>query len=181
MWNARLDESQDGIKIAGRNNNLRYTDDTTLMVESEEELKSLLMKVKGESEKAGLKLNIQKMNIMVSSPILSWEIDGENVGTASDFIFLVSKINVDTDCTHEMKRHLLLGRVTLTTLDSVLKGRDISHVWLFVTPWTAACQASLSFTISRSLLKRVSIELVMLSNHFILCQKSLGFDLYFWG
>ena len=161
MWNARLDESQDGIKIAGRNNNLRYTDDTTLMVESEEELKSLLMKVKGESEKAGLKLNIQKMNIMVSSPILSWEIDGENVGTASDFIFLVSKINVDTDCTHEMKRHLLLGRVTLTTLDSVLKGRDISHVWLFVTPWTAACQASLSFTISRSLLKRVSIELVM--------------------
>ena len=154
---------------------------TPTLRQKAEELKSLLMKMKAESEKAGLKLNIQKMNIMVSSPILSWEIDGENVGTASDFIFLVSKINVDTDCTHEMKRHLLLGRVTLTTLDSVLKGRDISHVWLFVTPWTAACQASLSFTISRSLLKRVSIELVMLSNHFILCQKSLGFDLYFWG
>ena len=95
------------------------------MAESEEELKSFFLKVKGESEKAGLKLNIQKMNIMVSSPILSWEIDGENVGTASDFIFLVSKINVDTDCTHEMKRHLLLGRVTLTTLDSVLKCTDI--------------------------------------------------------
>ena len=116
IQNAGLDESQDGIKIAGRNNNLRYTDDTTLMVESEEELKSLLMKVKGESEKAGLKLNIQKMNIMVSSPILSWEIDGENVGTASDFIFLVSKINVDTDCTHEMKRHLLFGWKVMTNL-----------------------------------------------------------------
>ena len=110
MWNDRLDEAQTGIKIAGRNiNNLRYADDTTLMAESEE-LKSLLMKVKEESEKVGLKLNIQKSKIMASGPITSWEIDGEAVETVSDFIFLGSKITADGGCSHEIKRHLVLGR-----------------------------------------------------------------------
>ena len=109
MRNARLDEAQAGIKIAGRNiNNLRYADDTTLMVESEEELKSLLIKVKEESEKVGLKLNIQKIKIMASGPITSWQIDGETVETVSDFIFGGSKITADGDCSHEIKRHLLL-------------------------------------------------------------------------
>ena len=122
MRNARLDESQAGIKIAGRNlNNLRYADDTTLMAESEEELKSLLMKVKEESEKAGLKLNIQKTKIMASGPITSWQIDGETMETVTDFIFLGSKITADGDCSHEIKRHLLLGRTAMTNLDSVLK------------------------------------------------------------
>ena len=111
MWNARLDEAQAGIKIAKRNINiLRYADDTTLMAESEEEIKSLLMKVKEESEKVGLKLNIQKTKIIASGPITSWEIDGETVETVSDFIFLGSKITADGDCSHEVKRHLLLGR-----------------------------------------------------------------------
>ena len=124
---AGLDESQAGIKIARRNiNNLRYADDTTLMAESEEELKSLLMKVKEESEKAGLKLNIQKTKIMASGPITSWQIDGEKAETVSDFIFLGSKINVDSDCSHEMKRCLLLRRIVMTNLDSVLKSRDIT-------------------------------------------------------
>ena len=124
MWNAGLDEAQAGIKITGRNiNNLRYADDTTLMAESEEELKSFLMKVKEESLKAGLKLNIQKTKIVVSGRITSWQIDRENVETVSDFIFLGSKINVDGDCNHEMKRHLLLGRKTMSSLDSVLKQR----------------------------------------------------------
>ena len=124
---ARLDEAQAGIKIAGRNiNNLRYADDTTLMEESEEELKSLLMKVKEESEKAGLKLNIQKTKIMASGPITSWQIDGETVGTVSEFIFLGSKITADGDCSHEIKRHLLLGRKVMTNLDSILKSRDIT-------------------------------------------------------
>ena len=124
MRNAGLDEIQAGIKIAGRNiNNLRYTDDTTLMAESEEELKSLLMKVKVEGEKVGLKLNIQKMKIMASGPITSWEIDGE---TVSDFIFLGSKITADGDCSHEIKRCLLLGRKVMTTLDRILKSRDIT-------------------------------------------------------
>ena len=126
MRNAGLDEAQAGIKIAGRNiNNLRYADDTTLMAESKEELKSLLMKVK-ESEKVGLKLNIQKMKIMASSPITSWEIDGETVETAADFIFLVSKITADGDCSHEIKRCLLLGRKVMTNLDSIFKSRDIT-------------------------------------------------------
>ena len=117
MRNAGLDEAQAGIKIAGRNiNNLRYADDTTLLAESEEELKSLLMKVKEDSEKVGLKLNIQKMKIMASGPITSWEIDGETVDTASDFIFLGSKITADGDYSHEIKRHLLLGRKTMTNL-----------------------------------------------------------------
>ena len=128
MWNARLDETQTGIKIAGRNsNNLRYADDTTLMAESEEELKSLLMKVKVESEKVGLKLNIQRTKIMASSPITSWEIDGETVETVSDFIFGGgSKITADGDCSHEIKRRLLLGRKVMTNLDSVFKSRDIT-------------------------------------------------------
>ena len=127
MQNDTLDESHAGIKIARRNiNNLKYADDTTLMAESEEELKSLLMKVKVESEKVGLKLNIQKMKIMASGPITSWQIDGENVETVSDFTFLGSKINVDDDCSHEIKRRLLLGRKTMTILDSILKSRDIA-------------------------------------------------------
>ena len=127
MWNARLDEAQAGIKIARRNNNnLRYADDTTLMAESEEELKSLLMKVKEESEKVGLKLNIQKMKIMASGPITSWEIDGETVETVSDFIFGGSKITADGDCSHDIKRRLLLGRKVMTILDSIYKSRDIT-------------------------------------------------------
>ena len=127
MGNARLVESQVGIKTAERNiNNLRYADDTTLMAESEEDLKSLLMKVKEESEKVGLKLNIQKTKIMASSPITSWEIDGETVETVSDFIFLGSKITTDGDCNHEIKRRLLLGRKVMINLDSILKSRDIT-------------------------------------------------------
>ena len=145
MRNDGLEETQAGIKIAGRNiNNLRYADDTTLMAESEEELKSLLMKVKEESEKVGLKLNIQKTKIMASSPITSWEIDGETVETVSDFILGGSKITADGDCSHEIKRHLLLGSKVLTNLDSIFKSRDITlptevclvygfssgHVWM---------------------------------------------------
>ena len=146
MRNARLNEAQSGIKIAGRNiNNLRYTDDNTFMAESEEELKSLLMKVKKESEKAGLKLNIQKMKIMASGPITSWQIHGETTETMTDFIFLGSKITADGDCSHEVKRCLLLGRKVTINLDSLLKSRDItlptrvhlvkamvfsSHVWM---------------------------------------------------
>ena len=132
MRNAGLEEAQAGIKIAGRNsNNLRYADDTTLMAESEEkeseeELESLLMKVKVESEKVGLKLNIQKTKIMASSPITSSEIDGETLGTVSDFIFGGSKITADADCSHEIKRHLLLGRKVMTNLDNILKSRDIT-------------------------------------------------------
>ena len=127
MWNARLDEAQAGIKAARRNiNNLRYTDDTTLMSEREEELKSLLMNVKEESEKAGLTLNIQKTKIMASSPITSWQIDGETIETVRDFIFLDSKITADGDCSHEIKRRLLLGWKTMSNLDSILKSRDIT-------------------------------------------------------
>ena len=125
MRNAGLEETQAGIKIVRRNiNNLRYADDTTLMAESEEELKSLLMKVKEESEKVGLKLNIQKTKIMASSPITSWQIDGKTVETVSDFIFLGSKITTDGDCSHEIKRHSLLGRKVTTNLDTILKSRD---------------------------------------------------------
>ena len=127
MRNTGLEETQAGIKIAGRNiNNLRYADDTTFMAESEEELKCLLMKVKVDSEKVGLKLNIQKMKIMASGPITSWEIYGETVETVSDFIFLGSKITTDGDCSQEIKRRLLLGRKVMTNLDSILKGRDIT-------------------------------------------------------
>ena len=124
MRNAGLEEAQAGIKIAGRNiNNLRYADGTTLITEGEEELKSLLMKVKVESEKVGLRLNIQTMKIMASGPTISWEIDGETVETVSDFIFLSSKITTDGDCSHDIKRHLLLGRKVMTNLDSILKRR----------------------------------------------------------
>ena len=145
MRNAGLEAAQAGIKIARRNiNHLRYADDTTLMAESEEKLKSPLMKVKEESEQVGLKLNIQKMKIMASGPITSWEIDGETEETMSDFIFLISKITADDDCIHENKRLLLLGRKVMTNLDSILKIRDIvnkdlssqgydfssGHVWM---------------------------------------------------
>ena len=123
----RLEEAQAGIKIAGRNiNNLRYADETTLMAKSEEELKSLLMKVKEESEKVGLKLNIQKMKIIASCPITPWEMDGETVETVSDFIFLGSKVTADGDCSHEIKRRLLLGRKVMTNLDHIFKSRDIT-------------------------------------------------------
>jgi len=138
MRNPGLEETQAGIKIAGRNlNKLRYADDTTLMAENEEELKSLLMKVKVESEKVGLKLNIQKTKIMVSGPSTSWEIDGETVETVSDFIFLGSKFTTDGDCSHETKRLLLLGRKVMINLESLFKSRDITlpnfscgHVWM---------------------------------------------------
>ena len=125
MRNPGLEEAQAGIKIAGRNiNNLGYADDTTLMAESEGGLKSLLMKVKEESEKVGLKLSIQKTKIMASSPITSWQIHGETVVTVADFVFLGSKITADGDCSHEIKRHLLLGRKVMTNLDSILRSRD---------------------------------------------------------
>ena len=127
MRNAGLDEAQAGIKIAGRNiNNLRYADDTTLMAEKEEKLKSLLLRVKEESEKAGLKLNIHKTKTMASSPVTSWQIDGETMETVTDFIFLVSKSTMDSDCSHEIKRHSLLGRKAMTNLDNILKSRDIT-------------------------------------------------------
>ena len=127
MWNARLDEAPAEIMIAQKNmNHLKYADDTTLMAENEEELKSLLMKVKEESEKVGLKLNIQKTKIMASDPIISWQIDGETVETIADFVFLGSKITADGDCSHEIKRCLLLFRKVMTNLDSILKSRDIT-------------------------------------------------------
>ena len=127
MRNAGLEETQAGIKFAGRNlNNLRYADDTTVMAESEEELKSLLMKVKEESENLGLEVNIQKTKIMASGPITSWEVDGETVETVSDFIYWGSKITADGDCSHEIKRCLLLGRKVMTNLDSIFKSRDIT-------------------------------------------------------
>ena len=127
MRNAGLEEAQAGIKIAGRNiNNLRYADDTTLMAESEEELKNLLMKLKEESEKVGLKLNIQKTKIMASAPVTSRQIDGETVDTVADFIFLGSKITADGDCSHEIKRRLLLGIKVMTNVDSILKNNDIT-------------------------------------------------------
>ena len=125
MWNSRLDEAEAGIKISRRNiNNLRYADDTTLTAEGEEELKNLLMKVKEESEKIGLKLNVQETKIMAFSPITSWQIDGETMETMTDFIFLGSKITADGDCSHEIKRHLFLKRKAMTNLDSILKSRD---------------------------------------------------------
>ena len=127
MQNARLDEGQAGIKIAGRNiNNLRYADDTTLMAESKKKVKSLLLKVKEECEKAGLKFNIQKTKNMASDPITSLQIDGETMETVTEFVFLGSKITVDGDCSHEIKRYLLLGRKAMTNLDSLLKSRDIT-------------------------------------------------------
>ena len=164
MQNVGLDEAQAKVKIARKNiNKLKYADDTTLSAESKEELKSLLMKVKDESEKAGLKLNIQKTKIMASGPIISWQINGE---TMTDFFFLGSRITADGDCSHEIKRPLLLGRKAMTNLSSV---QSLSHVRLFAIPWTAAHQVSLSVTNSRSLLKLMSIELVMPSNQLIFC------------
>ena len=133
MQNAELDEAQAGIKITGRNNNLRYTDNITLMAESEEELNSLLMRVKEESEKVALKLNLQKTKIMASGYITSWQTGGEKVEAVTDFIFLCSKITADGNCSHEIKRHLLLGRKAMTNLDSILKNRDITlltEVWI---------------------------------------------------
>ena len=131
MRNTGLEEAQAGIKIVWRNiNNLRYADDTTLMAESEE-LKNLLMKVKEESEKVVLKLSIQKTKIMASGPITSWQIDGETMATVADFIFLGSKVTVDGDCSHEIKRRLLLGRKVMTNLDSILKSRDITFLFFF--------------------------------------------------
>ena len=125
MWDTRLDEAQDGIKIAGRNiNNLRYADDTTFMEERKEDLKSILMKVKEESEKAGLKLSIQKTKIMASSYITSWQIEGETMETVTDFIFLGSKITADGDCSHEIKRSFLLGRKAMTNLDSIWESKE---------------------------------------------------------
>jgi len=141
MRNAGLEETQAGIKIAGINlSNLRYADETTLMAESEEELKSVFLKVKVESEKVGLKLNIQKTRIMASGPITSWEIDGETVETVSDFIFGGSKITADGDCSHEVKRRLLLGRKVMTNLDSIFKSRDITlptkvHLVMAMSVW----------------------------------------------
>ena len=155
MWNTGLDEAQAGIKTAGRNiNNLRYADDTTLTAESEEELKSLLMKVKKEREKVGLKLNIQKIKIMASSPITSWQIDRQTVETVADFIFGCSKVTADGDLSHEIKRRLLLGRKVMTHLDSILKSRHYfinkgpssqgygfssSHVWMWVLDHKESC------------------------------------------
>ena len=151
MRNAGLEETQAGIKIAGRNiNHIRYADDTTLMAESEEELKSLLMKVKEESEKVALKLNIQKMKIIAPSPITSWEIDGETVETVSDFIFLGSKITADGDFSHEIKRHLLLGNKTMTNRDSILKSRDINDKGL--------CSENYGFSISYGLCESWTIN-----------------------
>ena len=132
MRNTGLEEAQAGIKIAGRNiNNLRYADDTTIMTESEEELKSLLMKVKEESEKVGLKLNIQKTKIMASSPITSWQIDGETMETVADIIFLGSKITADGDCSHGIKIHLFPGRKAMANLESILKSRDVTLLTKF--------------------------------------------------
>ena len=165
MKNAGLDEAQAGIKIAGRNiNNLRYADDTTLMAESEEKLKSLLMKVKEESEKVGLKLSIQKTKIMASSPITSWQIDGETVETVSDFILGGPKITAHGDCSHEIKRHLLFGRKVMINLDSILKSRDITlptkvHL-IKVMVFPIVMYRSESWTVKRKL----SAEELMLLN-----------------
>ena len=144
MRNTGLEEAQTGIKTARRNiNNLRYADDTTLMAENEEELKRLLMKVKEESEKVGLKLNIQNTKVMASGPITSWQIDGETMETVRDFIFLGSKIATDGDCSHEIKRCLLLGRKAMTNIDSILKSRDITLL-------ATVCPSSQSYGFSSS-------------------------------
>ena len=159
MWNARLVEAQAGIKIAKRNiNKLRYANNTTLTAESEDELKSFLMRVREESEKAGLKFNIQKTKIMASGPITSWQIEGEELEAVTDLILLGSQITVDSECSHEIKQHLLFGRKAMA---NVIVVQSHNHVQLFATPWTAALQASLSFTISQSLLKLMLIESVM--------------------
>ena len=161
MQNARLDEAQAGIKIAGRNiNNLRYADDITLMAESKKELKSLLMKVKQESENVGLKLNIQKMKIMASGPITSWQKDGETMETVRDFIFLGTKIIANGDCNHEIKRCLLLGRKAMTNLDSILTSRDttllkLTHL-LKAMVFPVVMYACESWTIKKALCQRIN-------------------------
>ena len=166
MRNAGLDDAQAGIKIAGRNiNNLRYEDDSTLMAESEE-LKSLLMKVKEESEKVGLKLNIQKTKITASGPITSWQVNEETVETVRDFIFLGSKINADGDCSHEIKRHLLLGRKAMTNLNSILKSRDITLPTVCLVKamvFPVAMYGCESWTIKKTE-----------------CQRIDAFDLWYW-
>ena len=168
MRNAGLEETQAGIKIARRNiNNLRYADETTLMAESEEELKSLLMKVKMESEKVGLKLNIQKTKILASGPITSWEIDGETVETVSDFIFLGSKITADGDCSHEIKRCLLLGRKVMTSLDSIFKSRDIT------LPTKVCLVKAMVFPIVMYGCESWSLKKVE-------CKRMDAFELWFW-
>ena len=175
MRNASLNEFPAGIKISRRNiYNLRYVD-TTIMAESEGELKSLLMRVKEENEKPGLKFNIKKKKakITASSPIPSSQIEGEKVEPVTDFLFLGSKITADGDYSQEIRRQLLLGRKALTNLVQFRSVQPLSHVRLFVTPWTAARQGSLSITNSRSLLKLMSIKSVMTSNHLILCRPLL--------
>ena len=168
MRHVGLEEAQAGIKIAGRNiNNLRYTDDSTLMAESEEELKSLLMKVKEESEKVGLKLNIQKTKIMASSPITPWEIDGETVETVADFIFWGSKITADGDYSHEIKRRLLLGRKVMTNLDSILKSRDIT------LPTKVHLVKAMVFPLVKYGCESWAINKVE-------CQRTDVFELWFW-
>ena len=168
MRHAGLEEAQAGIKIAGRNiNNLRYADDTTLLAESEEELKSLLMKVKKESEKVGLKLNIQKTKIMVSGPITSWEIDGETVETVSDFIFFGSQITADGDCSHEIKRRLLLGRKVMTNLGSIFKSRDIT------LPTKVHLVKAMVFPVVMYGCESWTVKKAE-------CQKIDGFELWYW-
>ena len=165
MQNARLDESQTRIKIAGRSIcNLRYADDTTLMAESEEELKSLLMRVKEESEKAGLKLNIQKTKIMASGPITSGQIEGEKVKTVIDFIFLGSKITVDGECSHEIKRLLLLGRKAMTNLDRVLKSRDITLLTKVHIVKAMVFPVVIMYGCENWTIKKLSTNEMMLSN-----------------
>ena len=168
MRNTGLEEAQAGIKIAGRNiSNLRYADDTTLVVESEEELKSLLTKVKEESEKNGLKLNIQKTKIMASGPFSSWEIDGETVETMSDFILGGSKITADSDCSHEIKRHLLLGRKAMTNLDSILKSRDNT------LPTKVCLVKSMVFPVIKYGCESLTIKKAE-------CRKTDVFELWYW-
>ena len=158
MWNARLDEAQAGIKTALRNiSNLRYAGDTTLTAESEE-LKSLLMKVKEESEKAGLKHSIQKTKIMASSPITSWQIDGETMETVTDFIFLGSKITADGDCSHEIERHLLLGRKAMANLDSILKSRDITLLTKILSSQSYSFSSSHVWMLELGAQRRLNIE-----------------------
>src|SRR5574340_597120 len=181
MRNTGLEEAQAGIKIDGRNiNHLRYADDTTLMAESEEELKSLLMKVKEESEKVGVKLNIQKMKIMASGPITSWEIDGETVETMADFIFGGSKITADGDCSHEIKRRLLLGRKVMTNLDSIWESRDITLPTKFrlvkAVIFPVVVYGCESWTVKKAKSRRIDAFFILF--YFLTLQYCIGFAIY---